>query len=66
MDNNNLKKRQLIKYLWDAPYVSWTLNQETAEWEAPVPYSTDGERYLWNEEELEWILETPEPVEPAA
>jgi len=41
---------------WTAPYASWTLNQETAEWEAPVPYPTDGERYLWNEETISWDL----------
>ena len=41
---------------WTAPYASWTLNQETAEWEPPVPYPTDGERYTWNEEEGEWTL----------
>jgi hypothetical protein len=41
---------------WTAPYASWTLNQETAEWEAPVPYPTDGESYTWNEEEGEWTL----------
>jgi hypothetical protein len=41
---------------WTAPYASWTLNQETAEWEAPVPYPTDGESYTWNEEEGKWTL----------
>ena len=40
------------------PYASFILNEETCLWEPPVPYPTDGERYLWNEEELEWILQT--------
>ena len=40
------------------PYESWILNEDTCLWEAPVPYPTDGERYLWNEEELEWVLQT--------
>ena len=50
------------------PYASFVLNEDTCLWEPPVPYPTDGERYLWNEEELEWVLETPEPApeEPAA
>ncbi len=42
-------------------FPSFLLNEETCLWDAPVPYPTDGERYTWNEEELEWILETPEP-----
>ena len=40
------------------PYASFVLNEDTCLWEAPVPYPTDGERYLWNEEELEWVLQT--------
>jgi len=44
------------------PYASFVLNEDTCLWEPPVPYPTDGERYTWNEEELEWVLETPEPA----
>jgi len=44
-----------------SPFPSFLLNEETCLWEAPVPYPTDGERYTWNEEELEWVLETPKP-----
>ena len=40
------------------PYASFVLNEDTCLWEPPVPYPTDGERYLWNEEELEWVLQT--------
>ena len=40
------------------PYASFVLNEETCLWEPPVPYPTDGERYLWNEEKLEWVLPT--------
>jgi hypothetical protein len=50
-----------IGYTWDGvgfaapqPYLSWTLNSDTYLWESPVPYPTDGERYVWNEENLEW------------
>lgn len=31
------------------PFPSWTLNEETCLWEAPSPYPTDGEMYLWDE-----------------
>ena len=40
------------------PYASFILNEDTCLWEPPVPYPTDGERYLWNEEEIEWVLQT--------
>lgn len=35
---------------------SWILNEETCVWEAPVPYPADGQVYLWNEDELDWVL----------
>jgi len=41
------------------PYNSWILNEDTCLWEAPVAYPTDGQRYSWNEETLNWILQTP-------
>ena len=36
------------------PFDSWTLNEETCQWEAPVPYPTDGLEYTWNEDTLAW------------
>ena len=36
------------------PYASWVLNNDTAQWEAPGAYPTDGGRYTWNEETLTW------------
>lgn len=38
------------------PYPSWTLNTNTAQWEAPVPYPTDGKRYTWDETTLSWVV----------
>lgn len=40
------------------PYSSWNLNLETFIWEAPIaqPIANEGERYIWNEELLEWVL----------
>jgi hypothetical protein len=32
------------------------MNEETARWEAPVAYPTDGLTYRWNEAELAWDL----------
>ena len=36
------------------PYPSWTLNETTCFWEAPVTKPTDGARYEWNEETQTW------------
>ena len=37
-------------------YKSWTLNETTCLWEAPVAYPTDGEHYSWNETNLNWEI----------
>ena len=37
------------------PYQSWTLNTETAQWQAPTPMPTDGKRYSWNEATTAWV-----------
>ena len=36
------------------PFASWVLNNDTAQWEAPVAMPTDGGLYTWNEETLTW------------
>ena len=38
------------------PYASWTLNDSTCLWEAPVSYPTDGQDYIWNEDTTSWDL----------
>lgn len=38
------------------PFASWTLNDSTCLWEAPVPYPTDGQDYIWNEDTTNWNL----------
>ena len=48
------------------PFASWILNEETAQWEAPIPYPEDGLIYSWNEDELDWeavIFESDPAVE---
>ena len=39
------------------PYNSWILNENTCQWEAPVAYPTDEQRYCWNEENQSWTLQ---------
>ena len=35
-------------------FPSWTLNEDTCLWEAPVAYPDDGKKYNWNEEITNW------------
>ena len=62
--NGNIRKNYAgIGYTYDTgrdafispkPYESWVLNEETCQWESPVPYPTDGVMYQWNEELADW------------
>ncbi len=63
--NGTIRKRYAgIGYTYNAdldafvapkPYASWVLNNETADWEAPVAMPTEeGKRYAWNEETGAW------------
>jgi hypothetical protein len=63
--NGNIRKNYAgIGYKYDAtldafippqPFASWTLNEETAQWEAPTPYPDDEKRYTWDEETTSWV-----------
>jgi len=37
------------------PYASWTLNNTTCKWEAPVSFPTDEKPYRWDEDTTNWI-----------
>lgn len=63
--NANIRKNYAgIGYKYDAtldafippqPFESWTLNEETAQWEAPTLYPDDGKRYSWDEATTSWV-----------
>ena len=38
------------------PFASWSLNEDTCLWVAPVPYPNDGKEYRWDEDTLSWVL----------
>ena len=38
------------------PFNSWTLNESTCNWEAPIAYPTDDKLYTWDESTKNWIL----------
>ena len=37
------------------PFNSWTLNETTCLWEAPVSYPSDGKDYDWDEDNRQWV-----------
>ena len=44
------------------PYPSWTLDQATWTWSAPVAYPEDGKSYTWTEATLTWDLIPDQPA----
>lgn len=47
---------ELDAFIPPKKYPSWILNEDTCQWESPIPYPADGFTYFWNEEELDWEL----------
>ena len=37
------------------PYPSWTLDEDTCIWEAPVALPDDDKRYSWDEDTTAWV-----------
>jgi len=36
------------------PFPSWILNEDTCQYDSPVPYPTDDKMYEWDEETTNW------------
>jgi hypothetical protein len=36
------------------PFASWTLDDDTCQWNAPVAYPDDGKMYSWDEDNTRW------------
>lgn len=63
--NGNIRKNfARVGYIYDEardafippkPYPSWILNEDTCQWEAPMPYPNDGVMYSWDKEANDWI-----------
>ena len=45
---------ELDAFIPPQPYASWVLDEDKAQWKAPVDYPTNEGRYTWNEETLTW------------
>ena len=62
--NGNIRKRfagighfyieRLDAFVPPKPYPSWTLNDETADWDSPVPKPDSVGYFEWNEEQQRW------------
>jgi hypothetical protein len=64
--NNNFRKnfasigdfydQQRDAFIPKKPYNSWVLNENTCQWESPIPMPTDEQKYQWNEDNKIWEL----------
>ena len=52
--DSELIAKQTLECYGIQPFPSWTLNLETASYEAPTPYPIDGKAYIWSEDDLNW------------
>lgn len=43
------------------PFASWILNEDTCQWESPIPIPTDDKRYSWDESITAWV-EIPQSI----
>lgn len=41
------------------PFQHWILNEDTCQWEAPIPSPTDGKIYEWDDATASWLEVTP-------
>ena len=49
-------KQEGVKAEWAVyGHESWTFNEATCAYEAPIPYPDNGASYIWQEETLSWV-----------
>ena len=48
-------REDLDAFIPPQPFPSWVLNEQTFNWEAPVPYPEDGGVYTLDEDAGDWI-----------
>ncbi len=63
--NHNMRKNYAgIGFTYDTgrdafiapqPFASWTLDEATCRWQAPVPMPSEGGPWTWDEETLSWV-----------
>lgn len=50
------QKQEAVKAAWNNRYPSWTFDEALCSFVAPVAYPDDGNRYVWDENNLNWVL----------
>lgn len=54
--------KQKDAFIPPQPFPSWVLNEDSCQWESPVPYPTDvgtqenPKFYSWDEDTLNWVI----------
>jgi hypothetical protein len=48
-------------FILPKPFNSWILDEQTCQWEAPIPRPNNNKRYDWDEATTSWV-EIPEPT----
>ena len=43
-------------FIYNKPFESWSLNEDTCKWEAPTAMPVDDNHYAWDEESEAWIV----------
>ncbi len=42
-------------FISPSPFPSWILNEDTYQWEPPIPYPANSYNYYWDEDTLGWV-----------
>ena len=51
---NDVWDKSKNAFIKEQPYPSWTLNNTSCLWEAPIAYPSDGKDYEWDESSKSW------------
>ena len=51
-------REDIDAFIAPQPYASWSLNEETGNWEPPTARPTDGKFYSWDEDTTSWVAVT--------
>lgn len=53
------KANKIAEYRAAQPFSSWTFDETTCVWSAPMPIPDDGQKYRWDESTLSWVVFVP-------
>ena len=65
-DAEKKEKQDFVKAQWAEHngFASWSFNETTCIFDAPIPKPEDGNNYAWRESDLSWVL-IPTPPQGA-